>query len=170
MLPQVHTRAQSLLTTDRPPWEVCSVPPGSARVSWAWANKRPTLRHPKRREGALEPKGTLQTLREHQPHYRGHKDVSNHLHRVPLSHAAGQRDLEQAVALQHLLDPEEDCPQLPLAQHLGLHLPQRLLILLRQRPTSMAQAFLRFNKEHREAHPYNYMCVQINRMTLDVNA
>lgn len=119
ILPQLHTRAQSLLTADWPTGRSAvsvQAQPGSAGLA-------PTETHPGgiqgRREGALEPREPCRPSTCTSPVTEATKTSPIISTRVPLSHAAGQRDLEQAVALQHLLDPEEDGPQLPLAQHLG---------------------------------------------------
>jgi hypothetical protein len=68
--------------------------------------------------------------------YRGHKNVADCFHDIPLGHAAGQRNLEHGVTLQDLLDAVENHPELPVTQEPGLHLRQRLLILLRQKQVS----------------------------------
>lgn len=65
--------------------------------------------------------------------YRGHENVADRFHRIPLRHAAGQCDLEHGVTLQDLFDPIKHHLELPVTQEPGLHLRQRLLILLNQK-------------------------------------
>lgn len=65
--------------------------------------------------------------------YRGHENVAYRFHCIPLRHAAGQCNLEHGVTLQDLFDPIKHHLELPVTQEPGLHLRQRLLILLNQR-------------------------------------
>lgn len=72
--------------------------------------------------------------------YRGHENVANCFHGIPLRHAAGQCNLEHGMTLQDLFDAVEYHPELPVTQEPGLHLRQRLLILLHQKQASTVQA------------------------------
>lgn len=66
--------------------------------------------------------------------YRGHEKVPDLLRRVPLGHAGGKGDLEHGVALQDLLQTKKHHLALPSAQHLRLHLHQRVPVILREMP------------------------------------
>lgn len=54
--------------------------------------------------------------------YRGHKNVADCFHSIPLRHTTGQRNLEHGMALQDLLDAVEYHPELPVTQEPWLHL------------------------------------------------
>lgn len=65
--------------------------------------------------------------------YRGHENISDCFHGIPLRHPAGQCDLEHGMTLQDLFDAVKYHPELPVTQEPGLHLGQWLLILLHQK-------------------------------------
>ena len=64
---------------------------------------------------------------------RGHKQVSDLLTAVPLSHSGSQSDLEHGVALLDLLHTVEDLLHLSVAEDGVLWLQQWLLVLLRDK-------------------------------------